>query len=110
MLPPNDNDLVRSIKRLAIADNANTLANREVTAADHGADVLYRIAKADGVGRYIVASRDIRPGEVIFTDQAACVGPFIHTVFRSFTRTSVHLWYELQARTTVLSRCVLGAT
>ncbi|TRY75492.1 hypothetical protein TCAL_08645 [Tigriopus californicus] len=49
--------------------------DHDPTAADHGTDVLYRIEKSDSVGRYMVASRDIFPGEVIFTDQPACVGP-----------------------------------
>lgn len=48
--------------------------NKEPTAADHG-DVLYTIGKSDTVGRYMVASRDIQPGEVIFTDQPAVIGP-----------------------------------
>jgi len=46
----------------------------EPTAADHG-DVLYHIGKSDRVGRYMVARRDIKPGEVVFTDQPAVVGP-----------------------------------
>lgn len=49
-------------------------ANQEPTAADHGKDVLYTIGKSPVVGRYMVASRDIQPGEVIFTDQPACIG------------------------------------
>jgi len=47
----------------------------EVTSQDHAKNVLYTIKKSDYVGRYIVAARDIQPGEVIFTDQAACIGP-----------------------------------
>ena len=31
--------------------------------------------KSDLVGRYMVAARDICPGEVVFTDQPAVVGP-----------------------------------
>ena len=46
----------------------------EVTSQDHAKNVLYTIKKSDYVGRYIVAARDIQPGEVIFTDQAACIG------------------------------------
>ncbi len=46
----------------------------EPTAQDHGEDVLYEIAKSEYIGRYIVASRDIQPGEVIFNDEPACVG------------------------------------
>ncbi len=50
------------------------LVEPEPTAADHGPDVLYRIEKSPGVGRYMVADRDIAPGEVIFTDLPACIG------------------------------------
>ncbi|XP_023348143.1 protein msta isoform X2 [Eurytemora carolleeae] len=49
-------------------------ANLEPTAADHG-DVLYNIGKSETVGRFMVAARDISPGEVIFTDQPAVIGP-----------------------------------
>jgi len=45
----------------------------EPTASDHG-NVLYSIKKDPVVGRYMVAARDIVPGEVIFTDQPAVVG------------------------------------
>jgi len=48
--------------------------NQEPTAADHG-DVLYDIGKSDTVGRYMVARRNIKPGEVVFTDQPAVIGP-----------------------------------
>jgi hypothetical protein len=48
-------------------------ANHEPTAADHG-DVLYVIKKDPMIGRYMVAARDIKPGEAIFTDQPAVVG------------------------------------
>jgi len=48
---------------------------KEVTSQDHSKDVLYTIKKSDYVGRYIVASRDIQPGETIFSDQPACIGP-----------------------------------
>ena len=48
-------------------------SNHEPTAADHG-DVLYVIKKDPVVGRYMVAARDIKPSEVIFTDQPAVVG------------------------------------
>ena len=47
---------------------------KEVTSQDHSKDVLYTIKKSDYVGRYIVASRDIQPGETIFSDQPACIG------------------------------------
>ena len=48
--------------------------NNEPTAADHG-DVLYDIGKSDRVGRFMVARRDIKPGEVVFTDTPAVIGP-----------------------------------
>ena len=47
---------------------------KEVTSQDHAEDVLYTIKKSEYVGRYIVASRDIKPGETIFSDQPACIG------------------------------------
>merc|ERR1719348_2627352 len=49
-------------------------AMQEPTAADHG-DVLYNIGKSPIIGRYMEARRDIHPGEVIFTDQPAVIGP-----------------------------------
>jgi hypothetical protein len=50
--------------------------NYEPTAQDHSKDVLYDIGKSDVVGRYMVASKDIQPGEIIFTDEPACIGEF----------------------------------
>ena len=54
--------------------------NIEPTSQDHskesGKDVLYSIKKSDYVGRYMVAARDIQPGEAIFSDQPACIGKF----------------------------------
>ena len=50
--------------------------NNEPTAADHG-DVLYNIGKSDAIGRYMVARRDIMPGEVVFTDQPAVIGKLL---------------------------------
>ena len=47
----------------------------EPTAADHG-DVLYNIGKSDTIGRYMVARRDVHPGEVVFTDQPAVIGTY----------------------------------
>ena len=47
---------------------------KEVTSQDHSKDVLYTIKKSDYVGRYMVAARDIQPGETIFSDQPACIG------------------------------------
>ena len=44
------------------------------TSQEHSKDVLYIIKKDPVVGRYMVASRDIQPGEVIFSDEAVAVG------------------------------------
>ena len=44
------------------------------TSEEHSKDVLYIIKKDPVVGRYMVASRDIQPGEVIFSDEAVAVG------------------------------------
>ena len=52
------------------------MGSYEPTSFDHSKDVLYTIKKSEYVGRYIVASRDIQPGEAIFTDQPACIGIF----------------------------------
>ena len=46
----------------------------EPSSADHG-DVLYDIGKSEEVGRYMLAKRDLEPGEVIFTDHPAVIGP-----------------------------------
>lgn len=51
------------------------LFNGEPTACDHSHNVLYEIKKDPVVGRYMVASRDIQPGEVIFTDSPVAIGP-----------------------------------
>jgi hypothetical protein len=53
--------------------------NHEPTASDHG-NVLYTIKKDPVVGRYMVAARDIMPGEVIFTDQPAVVGMLVFKI------------------------------
>ena len=55
---------------------------KEVTSQDHSKDVLYTIKKSDYVGRYIVASRDIQPGETIFSDQPACIGKSLFNVVK----------------------------
>ena len=44
------------------------------TSEEHSEDVLYTIKKDPVVGRYMVASRDIQPGESIFSDDPAAVG------------------------------------
>ncbi len=36
--------------------------------------IIYNLGKSDTIGRYMVAKRDINPGEVIFTDQPAVIG------------------------------------
>jgi hypothetical protein len=46
----------------------------EPTSHDHSTSVLYSIKKSEYVGRYMVAARDIQPGEAIFMDQPACIG------------------------------------
>ena len=50
--------------------SSSIMFNGEPTADDHG-NVLYEIRKDPVVGRYMVASRYIQPGEVIFTDSQA---------------------------------------
>ena len=44
------------------------LANKTIT--------IYNLGKSDTIGRYMVAKRDINPGEVIFTDQPAVIGQY----------------------------------
>ena len=51
----------------------------EPTSQDHSKSVLYTIKKSEYVGRYMVAARDIQPGEIIFTDQPACIGKMVCT-------------------------------
>ena len=46
------------------------------TSEEHSKDVLYIIKKDPVIGRYMVASRDIQPGEAIFSDEAAAIGKF----------------------------------
>ena len=53
--------------------SSSIMFNGEPTADDHG-NVLYEIRKDPVVGRYMVASRDIQPGEVIFTDSPVAIG------------------------------------
>ena len=61
---------------------------KEVTSQDHDKDVLYTIKKSDYVGRYMVAARDIQPGETIFSDQPACIGK----IFIAFQcKRSIHV-------------------
>lgn len=44
------------------------------TSEEHSKDVLYTIKKDPIVGRYMVASRDLEPGEIIFSDEPVAVG------------------------------------
>ena len=62
------------------------LFNGEPTAYDHSHNVLYEIKKDPVVGRYMVASRDIQPGEVIFTDSPVAIGEisFCHLLLGAF--------------------------
>ena len=44
------------------------------TADEHSKDVLYTINEDPTIGRYMVATRDIQPGEAIFSDEAVAIG------------------------------------
>ena len=44
------------------------------TSEEHSKDVLYTIKKDPVIGRYMVASRDIQPGEYIFSDDPVAIG------------------------------------
>ena len=59
------------------------MGSYEPTSHDHSKDVLYTIKKSDYVGRYMVAARDIKPGEPIFSDQPACIGKIAKTLQNS---------------------------
>ena len=48
------------------------------TPEEHSRDVLYTINKDPIIGRYMVASRDIEPGEIIFSDEPVAVGMDIY--------------------------------
>ena len=48
------------------------------TSEEHSRDVLYTINKDPIIGRYMVASRDIEPGEIIFSDEPVAVGMDIY--------------------------------
>ena len=62
-------DWYQPSKEVAFNENSE-----EPTAQDHSGSVLYTIKKDPVVGRYMVAARDIQPGEVVFTDQPAVIG------------------------------------
>ena len=63
----------------------------EPTSKDHSSDVLYTIKKSDYVGRYMVAARDILPGETIFTDQPACIGDLLYSSLVSIEHYSISI-------------------
>ena len=64
------------------------LFNSEPTADDHSTEVLYEIKKDPVIGRYMVASRDIQPGEVVFTDAAVAIGKKSLTCIHSLLLTA----------------------
>lgn len=51
------------------------------TSEEHSKDVLYTIKKHPIVGRYMVASRDIQPGESIFSDEPVAIGKTIYIIY-----------------------------
>ena len=65
------------------------MGSYEPTSHDHSKDVLYTIKKSDYVGRYMVAARDIKPGEPIFSDQPACIGKIAYNSGKPFLAQSV---------------------
>lgn len=60
----------------------------EPTAEEHSKDVLYTIKKDPIVGRYMVASRDIEPGESIFSDDPVAVGKSTE-IYTNITNQSI---------------------
>ena len=66
----------------------------EPTAEEHSKDVLYTIKKDPIVGRYMVASRDIEPGESIFSDDPVAVGKtteiYTNQSIRIFVNAAYH--------------------
>ena len=50
--------------------------------------VTWTIKKSDYVGRYMVAARDIKPGEAIFADQPACIGNFSNLLHKYLSKLS----------------------
>ena len=63
----------------------------EPTAEEHSKDVLYTIKKDPIVGRYMVASRDIEPGESIFSDDPVAVGKSTE-IYTNITNQSILLF------------------
>lgn len=43
----------------------------------NGPNVPYSIAKSDIYGRYLIAKRDLRPGEILITEKPLAVGPCV---------------------------------
>ena len=66
----------------------------EPTAEEHSKDVLYTIKKDPIVGRYMVASRDIEPGESIFSDDPVAVGESTE-IYTNITNQSIRIKIEL---------------
>ena len=66
----------------------------EPTAEEHSKDVLYTIKKDPIVGRYMVASRDIEPGESIFSDDPVAVGKTTQ-IYTNITNQSIRI-YSMQ--------------
>ena len=66
----------------------------EPTAEEHSKDVLYTIKKDPIVGRYMVASRDIEPGESIFSDDPVAVGKSTE-IYTNITNQSIRIKIEL---------------
>ena len=62
----------------------------EPTAEEHSKDVLYTIKKDPIVGRYMVASRDIEPGESIFSDDPVAVGKSTE-IYTNITNQSIRI-------------------
>ena len=60
----------------------------EPTSEEHSKDVLYTIKKDPIVGRYMVASRDIEPGESIFSDDPVAVGKSTE-IYTNITNQSI---------------------
>ena len=60
----------------------------EPTSEEHSKDVLYTIKKDPIVGRYMVASRDIEPGESIFSDDPVAVGK-TSRIYANITNKSI---------------------
>ena len=60
----------------------NNINEHYPTSEEHSKDVLYTIMKDPVIGRYMVASRDIQPGESVFSDDPVAVGKTLSEMFR----------------------------